>query len=372
MKKAIVYPFDQESLPVLRHRECIAGYEITGLVLLERHRTEEYDKLLNCDPRFPGIVIGNRLDALLDSCDTVIIPETCIPGGFEKELYADMRYIMERGKNIVCLTGMDEPCINGLLALSAQKGVSFEHYSKSRNNPYQFNESIHEESILDINTPVIFVLGLAERTNKFEIQLSLRNEFRKMGYKVGQIGSRHYCELLGFQSFPGFMFDTGLTEAGKVVRFNRFVKEIENQQAPDVIIVGVPGGIMPFNARHTNRFGILAYETAQAITPDAAVLSVLYEDYKPDFFKELSTSVRYKLGFEIDCYNLANTQVDWVDTVFRNTLSYIKIAPEFIDGKKYQDGLETPVYNVLNGEDPCKMAKYLVDRISEDEEMMII
>jgi peptide maturation system protein (TIGR04066 family) len=130
-----------------------------------------------------------------------------------------------------------------------------------------------DDLTLDIDTPVIFVLGTGERTNKFEIQLALRENMMKMGYKASQVGTREYCELLGFHSFPRFMFGNGISEISKIASFNRFIKSLERDECPDVIIIGVPRGIMPFNNRLPNGYGILAYEVSQAVTPDSTVYS---------------------------------------------------------------------------------------------------
>jgi hypothetical protein len=48
---------------------------------------------------------------------------------------------------------------------------------------------------------------------------------------------------------------------------------------------------------------------SQAVIPDFSVVSVYYEDYETKYFDMLSKSIRYKLGFEVDCFNIANNQL---------------------------------------------------------------
>lgn len=60
--------------------------------------------------------------------------------------------------------------------------------------------------------------------------------------------------MLGFYSFPSFMYDSNISEVNKVLMFNRFVRKIEKVEAPDIIIIGIPGGIMPYNRQFTRAF----------------------------------------------------------------------------------------------------------------------
>ncbi|MCS4481257.1 TIGR04066 family peptide maturation system protein [Clostridium botulinum] len=185
-----------------------------------------------------------------------------------------------------------------------------------------------------IQTPIIFVLGTGDRSGKFEIQLCLRENLMQMGYKVSQVGSRNYCELMDFHSFPQFMYSTEITEEEKVIYFNNFIKDIELNDNSDVIIIGIPGGIMPFNDKYTNGFGILAYEISQAVKPDAAVFTTLYEDYNKEYFESIDNTIKYKFGFEIDCYNLSNIQFDWMKFENLNEQFYITLDYNFISKRK--------------------------------------
>lgn len=126
-----------------------------------------------------------------------------------------------------------------------------------------------------------------------------------------------------------------------------------------------PGGIIPFNNLFTNRFGILAFEVSQALLPDASILSVLYEDYKSEYFNMIAQSIKYKLGFSIDCFSIANIQFDWLRAQEEKRLIYTTLDTNFIDKKKlmYND-LKTPVYNILNMDDTLKMSCFLHKKLS--------
>ena len=94
---------------------------------------------------------------------------------------------------------------------------------------------------------MVFVASVIENTNKFDVQLGLRKFLQEEGYKVSQIGTKEYCELFGFHAIPEFMYANQLSEADKIVWFNRICKSIELQEKPDIFIIGVPGATMVFN-----------------------------------------------------------------------------------------------------------------------------
>lgn len=126
-------------------------------------------------------------------------------------------------------------------------------------------------------------MGVTNKACKFEIQLSIRENLQSKGYKISQIGSRNYCEFLGFHSFPGFMYNRNLSESEKIILFNNYIKRLENDENPDLIVIGIPGGIMKRNDTFTSYFGIFAYEISQAVTPDYVICSTQYQDFKHEY-----------------------------------------------------------------------------------------
>ena len=78
----------------------------------------------------------------------------------------------------------------------------------------------------ELKTPVTMIVGQGPSTGKFETQLGMRKELVNRGFRISQVGSRPYCELFGFHSFPSFMFSKELDETQKIIAFNYFIKKI--------------------------------------------------------------------------------------------------------------------------------------------------
>jgi peptide maturation system protein (TIGR04066 family) len=357
MEKIIVYPYnDEQFLPVLRHPVFFKDFHISYLVSPKGWGNRNVNGSLNitCD-----------FDSALEYCHTVLISESGALLDFENSIMPKIMHSIEQGKNIICTMPLHNESFKLIHGHCESHGVYFKYF----NYPEEYKvREIYERGkfLYDISTPVIFVFGLGERTNKFEIQLSLRENIMNMGYKVSQIGTRGYCELLGFHSMPCFMFDNSVSETDRIVLFNHYVKNVEMKESPDVIIIGVPGAIMALNNSIINEFGILAYEMCLAVTPDSSVLSCYYEDYNEEYFFEYVKMFKYKFGCQLDCFNLSNIKIDWQSSRLENKMNCLSLDSKFIDEKKKKyKSIRTPVFNVLNYADAKNMAELIIKKLCE-------
>ncbi|MBY6907535.1 TIGR04066 family peptide maturation system protein, partial [Clostridium botulinum] len=101
----------------------------------------------------------------------------------------------------------------------------------------------------------------------------------------------------------------------------------------------------------------------------------LYEDYNKEYFQSIDNTIKYKFGFEIDCYNLSNIQFDWMKFENLNEQFYITLDYNFISKKKDKLNsykLNKPIYNILEEKGDIDMAQYLINRLSEDENYNIV
>lgn len=364
MERLIVFPFDNEFSPVLRHMNLLENYKITALVTPKGWGFGSKDACLVDGGNPTGLEVSSDFESNLEHCDTVLFSDYRKLLDFSKSVFPKIIMAIEHKRNIICTSPLEEQQKKQLDDLCQKSGVYFKHYY-IETTPIS---SISQQIILEINTPIICIAGICEKTNKFNVQLALRDRFLKEGYKVSQVGSKSWCELLGFHSFPSFMYSSSILESDKVVMFNRYIKNIENEEKPDVIILGIPGGTIPFNNFLTNRFGILAYMVSQAIVPDAVILCTLYEELASDYYGELAKSMRYKFGFEVDAYSISNTKFDW-DSYIGQPLIGKKFEIFTIGSLDVDSKIESlkdcnmQFYNVLNEKDRNKMSEHIINKL---------
>ena len=371
-ERLLIYPYNIEFAPVLRHRSLLTGYEISCLV--SPNGWGFTGKEAGIADRGPdiGILVSADFEKSLELCDTVMIVESHLPFDFDKYIFNKIKLAIGLKKNIICSLRLDREAIEEILSMCNCEGVYFKCFDGTQ-NVLSEEIAIYNESIEEIETPVILAVGLSEKTNKFEIQLALREKIQKLGYKISQIGTRSYCEMMGFHPFPSFMYGNAISDVNKVLMFNRFIKKIEKTEEPDIIIIGVPGGIMPFNRKFTNKFGLLAFEISQAVAPDAVIASLLYEDYRPEGFDEYTNLFKYKLGFEVDFFNISNMQFDWTRAYDEHVKSYTSLDYRFIDEKKMKySSNKIPLLNILNKNDSDYMVDHVIEKLVGYADVQIV
>ena len=374
----LVYPYDIEFTPILRHKWLLDGYEIKALVSpsgwgLDGSDAGEADHGSNT-----GITVTSDFNGMLEHCDAVMFVDTYLKSDFDSIIYPKFEMAINAGKNIVCLIELDGSKKKCIEKKCKENSLEFK-YCRIKDS-FNFEESNRimvlldgeDERITEIVVPVIFVAGLMERMQKFEIQLFLREYLINRGYKISQIGSRQYCEILGFHSFPDFMFCNTLPETKKILLFNRFVKGIEQNENPDVIIIGIPGGTGIYDKTVTNKFGIIAYEVSSALTPDASVLSIPYGNLTPESLQILRLSAKFKFGFEPDCYNIVNARIDSQDSKILNKVMLNWFDAKAIKGLLNYNVLGNGIFNILCDEDGNSMANFIVDKLSAHSEIEYI
>ncbi|MEK3739841.1 TIGR04066 family peptide maturation system protein [Paenibacillus sp. FSL L8-0323] len=352
-KRAIVYPYHADFGPVVRFSNLLGNYELVSLMAPLGFGLNEKDAAYSYYGEDVGIKVKDSFSD--DEFDVLMICE--FECSFEKVVFPTIIKAAEMGKDIVLLNRcadhevemVKKVCLKNNVELTSFFGIDID----------RTKVELVEKILLDINVPIICVASLMEKSNKFDVQLSLRDYFLKEGYKVSQIGTKSYCEIMGFHSFPDFMFNHKEAEIDKIFLFNHFCKYIELNERPDVMIIGIPGGTMVYNNLFTNRFGITAFEAASAIHPDVGIMNLTYDDFNGEFLDKICVSTKHKLGFDIDCFNMSNHKFDTGRSKQDKELKFFTVDSKLVDEKIAQISLESkvPLFNSLNGTDTLKLAE---------------
>lgn len=361
-KRLCVYPYDVEFSPILRHKELLSDYEIAALVSPKGWGLIGKDAATSDGgPLFDYIVSTDFQESLM-LCDTVLFVEACYPIDLKSFLYPKIKSAIESKKNIICMLKLEEDDKKDLKERCEKAFVTFEYDQDDLQNNYKENIP----KLFSINIPIVFVCGLSERSNKFHTLLSLKTNLTSLGYKVGMIGSRRYCEFMGFHSFPEFMLGTKHSESKKIILFNHFVKKIEIDEKPDIILIGIPGSIEAQNDILRNDFGILSYEIAAAVKPDAIVMNLQYNDYQPSYFELLNNLTTKRFGSEVTCFVIANIKFDYSNSDSFVNPQYITLPTAFIDQwLQRQQAEEVKLYNSMNAADSQKIVHQLIHKLSQ-------
>lgn len=294
-KIAVIYPIKKEYVEIIKYRDMLNDYETIIPVALAGQGIEDRDvgELIKENPL--GIEVTANINESIKSATDIIFTE------FSEAVYEKMIYSIEQAKNIICLCEMESEVEEPLIQKCKEKGTTYKNYCIS----HEIYPELKENRLHKINAPILLVCGIAEYTNKFELQLKARKEFLNRGYCVSQIGSKEYSSFFGMHNFPEFMFDN-IPDIEKVYRFNSYIKQIENTEEPEIIIIGVPGGAMQYDADHPNGFGIINYLVSNSIIVDVTLLSLSYNDYDESFWDFTKNYLKFRYEYPVQSFHLSN------------------------------------------------------------------
>lgn len=336
-KKVLIYPFDRGGLTLLRNSFYPEDWEI---VALAAPRGWGYDGKDAGDIDYSektGMVVESDFDQALNKADTVLFMKTDMPLDYDKVLKPNLFTAAQKGKSVACTLDLTESEVEFWGKQFSSNGGSFVYYNNnldpiiSEDDVDVDEERIHNAFsplMREITVPVLMVLGFMENVSKFDIQLSALRYFQEQGYKPALITSKSYGKLGGAWPMPNFLFSTSISESKKIILFNYYVSKVEKETQPDIIIIGVPGGLLPVNNMHVNRFGITAFEITRAVEPDAAILSIHYNDGDEDFYNRIALMAKYRFSSELSGVLIDRTWVEFHAKGLANHVSTMRLHPD--------------------------------------------
>lgn len=358
MKKLLIYPYDKDMVSIARYKDLLIDYELVSLIGPKGWGYDGQDASKVDDSKTIGMLISEDFYGEVENCDAVLFAEGSM--NVHLQNYKDkIEFVAESKKEIMITAPLKQRLEFENILIPVHKTIGNPPIKQLyiKDNPMKF---------YTITTPVITVYGTGINSGKFDVQLALRSRFVKDQYKVSEIGSKSYCELFGFSSFPDFMYNQELGVEAKTIAFNHYVHLLEQTEHPDVIIIGVPGGIMPLCKLCNNHFGDLAYIVSRGVQPDVGLLSMHYiEGLSTKYIKELSLYCKYALCSQTRYIHVTNTKIDidyeleevfYLPIVEEEMISYMAQNKKIFDESKlqafslYDEAMISEVYEGIIGE----------------------
>lgn len=325
----LVYPFDRQFLPILRHKLLPDDLDVKFLISpngwgFSGKDAGELDALGNLN-----IIVESDFQKYLDQCETVLFTKSDIEIREDIRILDKFELAIKNKKNIICTLDLTQEQYQNFISLAHKENCQFIYYNTNLPERQLPDDIFKKRDIMlqKINTPIITVFGLIECLNKFDIQVNLNKFFKYQNYNSVLVSSRSYGSLFGEYSIPCFMFDKKFHLDEKVILFNNFIKTIEQDKQPDVIIIGIPGGLIPLNEKITNYFGMMAYMITRAIEVDSSLLCCYSESYTKKYFEEMNKLCHYRFSADIDAYIIDNTVLDISSQDTYDMLSVSPIEP---------------------------------------------
>lgn len=359
MKNVLIYPLDRETSPLLRYCN---PQKLSFVGVVPKGRGYDEKDIAEIDGgEKTDVLLSEDFGSCLDACDTVVFLKGA--GIFNHKEYLERIQLAHSRRKQIILSKK----ILDLLKVEGECVPYDEVLETTDITIEQCLENAESVALKKINVPIITVFGMGNFTNKFELQLAVREVFIKEGYKVLQFGSKEYASLLNFRQLPDFLYDDCCCFSKKILAFNQYLFECVRKEKPDVIILAAPGGILPLDGHFHNYFGELPYIIATAAQPDAAILSTYYfPEFNEEFLFSLREHMQHKYNCIVDYFNIANTaySIDQTDSI--PEIAYLTQSHSLVSDTIHKniDTRKIKVFNVFDSNMPSIASHIMNDLVN--------
>lgn len=352
----MIYPYSKAYEPYVLHQELLKNMEIS--LLVSPKGSGLVGRKVCCEGK--AWEITSDYTEALKQCDIVWFVNDEKFRLSEEAIKKKVIEAVSEKKKIIFTRTVTAGGNNFADAIPIQQKIQLE-------KSHSMEDKLQADYCYHIDTPVLTVYGTETSTDKLAVQLSLREEFVHRGYKVASISTRVDSELYGMYDMPAFMIECGYSEAEKIRRYNHYVKKIELEEQPDIIIVGVPGGTLPYDQIDHNEYGILAYEISFAVPCDAAVMCMAYNPLFEGDFSRFAYDMKQVFRYKTICCHVAASVPDMKKMSDNRKRHLVSLDREFIDEKIKRYNKQN-VFDILNKSGAKCAVKLICDALSEEDE----
>lgn len=349
MKKMCIIPFLNEIIPVIM---CPPDdYKISNVVAMQPFYWGETVSHITNRSHSGIIMTGDMNEGIQDS-DLVVI---CDIGSKQRILnnkaYNPYREFSHKAilaalkckKDIVCFMPLNDQEYTVYMRLAEDAGVCF---------TCQSNTVLTEESLIKhekLNIPVVCIGEMIPGCDGYEIFLKLLKRLKKDSFHVVGISEDIYNLL--YRQITLSFFNRRDMESN-IKALSKFVYEIQNESAPDLIVVKLPTPMTAYDDTITFDFGTMAYMLMQTFKPDYFIYCGLSGYWQSEFIENIESNFQYRFGSSISVFHFCNQLLDQT-TEIKEKMSTIRIPDIQVaeEIEKVRQHVNYPVYNLLDAGD---------------------
>lgn len=318
MKNIMIYPIEKNDIFFMKYRELLSKYEKIyfgtkkGFIF-----TNEDIHDINNDEKVKDINIVTDLERYILKIDVLYINE-------------DSRTSIEELAHIINIALLNNKKVISSKELRSKynancvgKNLGDENHIDLHEDKFKIDNNINK--IFNFNTPIITVIGTEQYTDKFNVQLHLRKFLQDKGFKISQIGTKKSANIFDIYNIPDCIFSNELSENDKVRYFNQYIKRIEHIDKPDIIVIGIPLGIIKNNDEFHNDFSILPFELLNAFTSDYTIMCMHYGNYDESNLNYFRMIADVRFGVEVDSFVMSNNFYDYSQSIRMQSKQFLRM-----------------------------------------------
>lgn len=183
-------------------------------------------------------------------------------------------YCYVNRKNIYCFDDLKK--YNDLVKRNILSGLNVFSSNELYKNFNVIDNNLGSLNVLSI--PTVAICGTSPRQGKFTLQLGLRRELKKSGYKFSQFGTEPSSYLFGFDKmFPsGYGIDLNGNIYKQILTYNKLLSSIEKDS--EIMILGTQSQTIPYSFNNLNFLSFEQESLLIASQPDLIYLVINSND----------------------------------------------------------------------------------------------
>ncbi len=325
MKKLNVcaVPFSEEDISVITYlTEFVPEYVIGAVVTPIGLGLEKKDiGAIENRNRF-GYIATSNLEDSIKLCDTVLILSKDKSSPLYDYSIKAIEEAIKQRKDIISLTKFDKEDMKHYREICDKQNISFRCLLQDKLPQISYEDT--SEPLYRPYAPVIFIGELAKDVQGYEVFCNLVKMCKAQGLKVSAIGPEAANGLFGFHTID---FSNTRGELSRhIYRINKYVRNIEEQENPSIIIIKLPKPMIKFDDDVRYDLGLSAYMISQAITSSFFIACSPYGFFSGEFWNSMSDNFQSKFGYGIDAIHISNKIIDNTDAMDKNNLSFVHMS----------------------------------------------
>lgn len=298
MNKLAVYPFDYHSRELACYSELITtNYQISALIIKDKFNTPS---IINVDE---SLLTYDYVEAIINADVLLLVDD--LTQDFGKHYLRMIECAQENSTKIMFTRKLWE----GLSSFEKIRELPEDRFTILENTVDNSCVKLKNmNTLLKIDIPIITVMGMGDYCNKFQCELELRKFFMEKGYQLLQLGSKAIAPIFGFKELPLFVMDKSLTFIERVIKFNRYIVDEIKKNPVDLIVVGIPDSILPYNNNIINGLGETSLIITAALNIDASILCIYNQNtIDSRYIEHLEACSKYRFNTPVSFINVSGT-----------------------------------------------------------------
>ncbi len=355
MKKIVVFPYHPDLRVLVEHEDMMKGYRLTGFLSYKEDKRfiQSLNQALGIDE--------TECEQLMKRCDAIVLIDNY--RGFSNDKYYRIIDDAIANNKEILVTPLAELQLD--LKSYEGKYQLLEFLPDDMADGETKCNNISKDFLYDITVPAIGIVGQGKNCEKFKTQL-LMKEALEDEYKTVMICSNALGALFGCYTMPQFIFQ-GHPFKEKIIKFNHFVRDIIKSEDPDVIVLGIPEGVVPFSKYEFHHFAEYPLIVSNSVPLDLGIqCTYLMPELGLEFALEKSGEF-CENRFSIPISSFVISRVTFDISVANEKIYFDFMDDSFLD-KNYPNlkNLKVSAINIRNRNEAVCLLKATVAQLEDN------